>query len=315
MMLPIKLYVSPHEGLEIPETLSHKGVEITVAGYENGCVTLLLNEDLTLRDHIRAVEYHLGDGHSVSREPPVTLVELNIVAGDLAAMKPLGKPIWESIFRKPQPVLHIHEWYASSMSDEYVYLPNNLLKQGADMEEYTSNAMYTEVLTHAYRLLCKKVGIQPFAILANGSVLDCASVQPSHGLQMTVAGNRAGRLANSRLDDFDDSPYAREFIEVLISLGPQHYESEIVKRKVLSKAENILFGKASHTHNQRFIQRLLDNTSCSDVTALLNILTGMVTDGLVLEDSAEEFMARVARSPLSAELNTLCKQYGERNVE
>lgn len=312
MTTPIKLHINPQECVDIPDTLQYKGQEIQITDYQDGCLTMALNESLSIRDHIRAVEDWIGEDYIVTREKPqAPRVEFNIVSDDLTIRKPLGRLVWDSVFRKPEPVSDAMEWYQGPQSDEYVYLPNNLRKTGPDTEEYMSNAMYTEVLTHAYRRMCNKLGIAPWINLADGTRINGAKVQPSDGAQPTSSGSRAARLANSRLDDYDDSIYAVDFIQAIIDLEPHQYESEIVRRKVLAKVEHILMGKTSHVYNQRFIQRLLDKVQCSDMAALVSILTGLVSDGFILEDSEQEFTSRVLRTPLVGEVDDLIRAYGE----
>lgn len=312
MKLPIKLYLSPQDVEGIPEKLTYKGLDIAVHGFNNGCLELAMNDDLSIRDHVRAVEDHFGEDVIVSRDVPVIpRVEFNIVSDDLSVRKPLGKPIWDSIFRKPEPVVDTKEWYQSSQSDEFVYLPNNLRRVGPEAEEYMSNAMYTEVMVHAYRNLCKKVGINPCISLTNGVLTQAMRVMPADGSQQVPVGSRAARLANSKLVDFDDSAYAIEFIQSIIDLKPHLYDSEIVRRKVLAKVEHILMGKSSHVYNQRFIQRLLEKVQCTDMGSLLSVLTGLVSDGFVLEDSQDEFTSRVLRTPLASEANDIIKHFGD----
>lgn len=240
-------------------------------------------------------------------------VTLKTDGEDLDAMAPIGKLIWDSVFKKPPPVTDIKAWSVSGESDEYVYIPNNLAKEGDEVEAFIANAHYTEVLTEAYRTMCEAHTLSPYVALQDGSTAPCAMVRGCHGAQYRVAGEKAGRLANSTLIDFDDSGYAEEFIKHIMSLGKDQYENEVVLRRVLAKVEHILMGRSSHTYNQRFIQRFLDILDEGEgfgggtKDKLLSVFQTMTQSGHVLEDSIDEFTSRCSRAGLLEHLPSLEK--------
>jgi hypothetical protein len=93
-----------------------------------------------------------------------------------------------------------------------------------------------------------------------------------------------------------------------MALRPYQYESESVLRTVLAKAEYILMGKTSHTYNQKFMKRFMErfeDADQSNADRVLHILSGMITEGLILEDSREQFKARIIRGRLDADLDAL----------
>lgn len=240
-------------------------------------------------------------------------VTLRTDEDDLNAMVPIGKIIWDSVFRKPPPVGDIKAWSASQESDEYVYIPNNLAKEGDEAEAFMANAHYTEVLAEAYRTMCEVNGIKPCAYLQDGTTFPCVLAKGYHGAQYKIPGEKAARLANSTLIDFDDSGYAVQFIKHILSLRKDQYESEAVLRRVLAKVEHILMGRSSHTYNQRFIQKFLDlldedvDFDIGSKDKLLSVFQLMVQSGNVLEDSLEEFMSRATRAGLREKLPTVEK--------
>jgi hypothetical protein len=301
------------ETADIPETLTIKGQEIRVVSVTGGGLNVNMNPNLAWVDHEEAVREAIRGhppAHRLSFVP-----ETAIAVEDLDAMQPAEVPVWDSLFRKPAPVVDLFGWVESPLADQFIYLPNQIRKQGADAEEYITNAQYTEVLTNAYRVMCLSLGIHPEALLEDGQTrIACWTVQPHEGAQLSYEGARSARLANSRLYDYDDSAYAKDFLRALIGLSRDQYESESIHRTVLAKAEYILMGKTSHTYNQKFMRRFVTLFEALDGTIsdrVLNILSGMLADGLVLEDSVEEFKARVIRGRLDGDLDQLLKIYGE----
>lgn len=240
------------------------------------------------------------------REIAEPVLELNPSDPYLEAMVPIGKKIWDSIFVKPTPVVDLQQWLHTSESDEYVYLPNDASKMSWESEQFTSNAMYTEVMVNAYNLLCQRKDIRPKARLVNGLTVSLRGLTPIQGSQHTVPGENASRLANSKLIDFDDSGFATDFLECICDLRTDQYESEPIRRRVLAKVEHILMGRTSHTYNQRFIHALYNrfvNELMPDdpwadhrvplTNCILSVVKQMVMDGLVLEDSKEIFLHKL----------------------
>lgn len=292
----VDLFITPHEGVFIPDHLDYKGSRFRITSQGEGKLTVELNEDLTIRDHLEALRSALGV--DVSKEKPPTLqpiVEFVMGSDDLNLRQVLDKPVWQSIFKKPDPVLDLSEWCQSQVSDNYVYLPNVLRGDQVPYEEAMHNGYVTEVLVNTYKRLCEAKDISPTILLTNGTRIPARSVMTSHGMQATP-GNRAGRLANSVLDDFDDSEYARDFIQELIHLPAYLYESRPIHRKVLAKVEHILLGKSSHIYNQRFIAKFFeraDITQTDQAEKLLSVLKAMVIEGLVLEESENQFHVKM----------------------
>ena len=250
-------------------------------------------------------------------------IEININDPQLESLTPIGRLIWDSVFIKPAIVPSLSQWLNTTQSDEAVYLPNDGSKLAPDMEEAVSNAMYTEVLTNAYRAMCARVGIAPKVILCNGEILNAAEVIPFDGAQHTMPGERSSRLANSKLIDFDDSEYARDFIQCICDLTPDQFEKEPIRRRVLAKVEHILMGRSSHTYNQRFIHALYEYF-VSDIVdvpwaahrvpmtnCVMGILKQMVVEGMVLEDNKYVFLGRLKAMGFSEYEEAVAKVYDE----
>lgn len=249
----------------------------------------------------RLVKYHDWE-IGVMQEPKIALNMLDPIMDN---MQPSGKLIWNSIFAKRKPVVSLQLWTTTEEADDYVYLPNDCSKSGADVEEFISNAFYTEVMVNAYKKLCAEKSINPEIQLVYGSTLKCTELKPNSGSQHTIPGEIAGRLANSRLINFDDSIYAKDYIRCICDLVPGEYEKEPVRKRVLAKVEHILMGRTSHTYNQRFIHAIYNQfmNSAADVSwseyrvnismAVMGILKQMVVESLVLEDNKELFMSRL----------------------
>lgn len=240
------------------------------------------------------------------RKIPEPTVEINVSDPFLDAMVPVGKKIWDSIFVKPMPVVNVNNWLQGIESDDYVYVPNDSSKRPEEQEESLSNAMYTEIMVNAYRLLCERKNINPKIRLQNGIVMQAKSIRPVHGTQHTILGEKSSRLANSKLEDFNDSAFAKDYIECICDLEESQFEKESIRRRVLSKVEYILMGRTSHTYNQRFIHLLYDkfvnqvgeddpwvNHRVPLTHCILGTLKQMVVEGLVLEDNMELFLLRL----------------------
>lgn len=258
-------------------------------------------------------------------------VELNPSDPQLEGLKPTGKLIWDSVFTKPAPVANLSQWANLDIADSYVYLPNDLSKPLGQQEEATSNSMYTEVLVNAYVRLCRQEGIKPKVQLSCGLVLPVDTLSPFQGTQHNVPGETASRLANSSLVNFDDRNYAVEFIACICDLDSWEYESEAVRRRVLSKVEHILMGRTSHTSNQRvihalynrFIYELEENDPWAAdrvgiARCVMGVLKQMVTDGYVLADSTDIFihkMTALGFGLFSQALTEVYNQYGGVRVE
>jgi hypothetical protein len=299
-------------GLLPPEQITYKGKCIKVAGSTPTGIVLVLHMELAPKEHHTAVQEWIEG--KPAKPPKDVRVEMPLDTLDLETMQPQGLMVWDSLFKKPEPVVDMFAWAESPLADQFIYLPNSIRKQGVEAEEYITNAHYTEVLTNAYRKMCEAADIKPVALLEDGvQQVMCWRVQPYDGSQASFEGARSARLANSRLYDFDDSAYAKLFIKTLIELKPFEYESEPVLRTVLAKAEHILMGRTSHTYNQKFIKRFMGRLTDTDPSLserVLNILSGMITEGLVLEDSFEQFKARVIRGRLDADLDFLLQAFG-----
>lgn len=278
--MELKLFFSGGSPPGALDEILYRGELIRILSVQVGQAVFELNEELSVKAHMEALKAYLGGNAQVGTE--------ELKEAPLLASVP---KVWDSIFRKPQPVLDLLAWSSTEESDAYVYLPNTL-RRSTDTEEYIANAHFTEVLTNAYRSMCKDLGIQPTAQLIQGAIIHCHEVRPYQGAQHNVVGERASRLANSRLVDFDDSPHAGAFLRALKSLRPKDYENEDVLRRVLAKVECILTGHTSITYNQKFIQRFFEKDSEPDGN-IMAILKSMTVDGLVLSESLHEFRRRL----------------------
>jgi hypothetical protein len=294
------------EGRDVPEKITCKGLVIKVIGRTETGLGVSMNPDLSYTDHVAAVASFIEGGSKATKE---IRIEMPLDPIDLDSMEEAGVPVWDSIFRKPEPVTDLTYWSNTPFVDQFIYLPNSIRKQGVDSEEYIANAQYTEVLANAYSTMCWNVGIQPVALLADGQTqVRCWMVQAHDGSQLSTEGSRSARLANSRLWDFDDSRYAKDFLKAIMSLKPHQYESDSILRTVLAKAEYILMGRTSHTYNQKFLKRFLEKFDTADTSSMdivLHMLSSMIAEGKVLEDSAEEFRVRIIRARMDSQLDTL----------
>lgn len=239
-------------------------------------------------------------------------IELNLTDPSLDSMVPTGLKVWDSCFVKLPPVVDLEQWMATKEADGCVYLPNDSSKYGDDAEQTLSNSLYTEVMVEAYILMCQRLTIKPRIQLASGAVIPFNELCPMAGTQHTVPGERSARIANSKVLDFDDSGYAKEFIQAICDLKPWQYDKEPVRRRVLAKVEYILMGRTSHTYNQRFIHALYNSfvNDTSEVpwakhrvavaSCVMAILKQMVVEGLVLEDNKELFLVRIRKMGFGA---------------
>lgn len=284
----------------------------------------LLREDPTEEDlhyeMARLVETQHYELEQSEDDVELPVIEININTADVELLQPVGRHIWDSLFAKREPVYDLKAWITTAEADNYVYLPNDL-SRGNHAEDYISNAYYTQVLVNAYTLLCKRFGLDPKIMLANKQVERCAYLHPLDGTQTTVKDGIADRLANSKLVNFDDSDYAREFLVCLCDLTPDQFHNEPTRRRVLSKAEFILMGRSSHGYNQKFVRALYDSlfNSGPDVpwetdrelvcTAALNCAHQMVIEGMIVEDKKDLFLSRMASYGYGHLLTALAKVF------
>lgn len=217
--------------------------------------------------------------------------------------------LWDRAFAKPPPVLSRDDWAMSPEAHEYVYLPNALSQQGDAAEDYYSNGLYTGIMLGAYQRMCRKVGINPVVKLSNGVSKDVLSMTPMDGVQTGKTGERAARLANSRLADCDDSLYMREFLAELPIEREDDASEKQARLTVLSKLELILAGKSTHVSNRLFVQRFLEglnehhdalqnlfgNSLGKVLSNISLILNAMVDEGMILASAETEdiFMHRI----------------------
>lgn len=218
---------------------------------------------------------------------------------------PLNKPIWQSVFRKPSPVIDLQHWLATREADEYVYVPNDASKSIAEAEDIVSNSMYTEVLVNAYKKMAKRLGVNPRVKMFDGITVPVMNLTPMWGTQPHPVGERSARLANSTLVDFDDSAYASDYITAICDLECHEFEKEPIRKRVLAKVEHILMGRTSHTYNQRFVHNLYEKLMHQSVDSawaqnrigvtntVLGILKQMLLEGVVMEDSMDMFITRL----------------------
>ena len=137
----------------------------------------------------------------------------------------------------------------------------------------------------------------------------CDDIYPRHGSQYRVVGERAARLANSTLMDFDDSGYAASFCASILALPPDQYESDAVRCRVLAKVEHILYGRSSRVYNQRFISKMLAHRLPGGPEPVIAVLKSMVSEGLVLEDSIGVFEKKMYLSDSYGQLPDLLEIY------
>lgn len=246
-----------------------------------------------------------------------------------------NQPVWDRLFAKPSPVPLLSEWVYSEESHKYVYLPNDNSRPEGCGEDVVSNAFYTEILVNAYVSLCRDMGITPSIMLSDGkTILQCLSLTPMEGTQHAVLGEISGRLANSKLIDFDDSMFHLQFLECLKSLEKHQYENASVHRTVTAKAERVLLGYTSHTSNHTFIKRyyahMLDNFLANQalgtglgnpylLSAVMSTFKRMVEDDMVIEDNQTKFIQRLSSGGFHNESEALgaifrqCLSSGEEN--
>jgi hypothetical protein len=282
--MTITLYVTPKE-VELPSNLLHRSESIQVVSNTRGAVTLELNDDLSVKEHIAALQTYIGSNYEISRKVP-----------EPEACK---HPIWDSVFIKPEPIMGLDRWCNSEAGDKSVFLPNDLLREGADIEEYVANAHYAGILINAYRTLCDECMINPLILTTGGQVLKARDLTPQVNSQYTILGSRSAKLANSKLVDFDDRPYMQKFIDIL---NRPNNENDAVRVRVLAKVEHILLGYTKHVYNQKFVQRFLEVVDSNEFLAhaevVLAVIRSMIADNWVLETSAVEFRRRIYKSGL-----------------
>jgi hypothetical protein len=256
-----------------------------VLSYEDNTLTLLKDEDLTTAGHIKKVQRFFGNEVQVSLAPETTT-----------------KSVWESVFAKPDPVYDLEEWEASLESDEYIYLPNNMQMPDGRLESVVLNARFTEVLTNAYREMCRAQGINPTVRIVQGATLACWHVTPQQGCQPNVPDEISARLANSKLYGFDDSQYAQAFLDHIAKLTPDQYESPAIRHFVLAKAEYILLGTTKKKTNQKFMEEFSKAVGDEHIGKLQANLRFMVTNGMVLQESDNAFELSLVRGRLDKSL-------------
>jgi hypothetical protein len=264
-----------------------------------------------------------ADSVTLGGPGPVDVADIDV---DVKKLAILGKPIWNSLFKKPVPVMDRSKWAESQDSDEYVYLPNCTRYRGNDAEDFNSNTLYTEVLLEAYKAMCESCGINPVVRTKKGMEIPVLDVETYRSLQTTCIGERASGLVGSTLIDFDDSKYAKKFITCIQDLDPDLVTNQPAKQTVLAKVEHILAGKSSHIFNQRLmqnvfslmsvlyfedIQELYKDRSGDVVCRVADILKCMVDSGFVLQKSHIEFQTRLQSGGLSHGAELLLKIFNE----
>jgi len=208
--------------------------------------------------------------------------------------------VWDRVFAKRGPVYGLSEWCKSEEASNYVYLPNDLGLSEGFAEESQSNAFYTEVLVTAYTDMCNKFSIRPQVRLWDGTLLEAADATPIDGCQHHVKDEVSSRLANSKLEGFNDWRYRDAFLECLRDMhGKYPYQSEATYVTVLAKCENTLLGRSKHIPNQKFAERVgnyldrLPHGSATLVTTVMGVCRQMMQEGLVLQHSRPLFEKRV----------------------
>jgi len=334
MQVPIKLQVTPSNGslqAVLAEKLDKK--LLTVLAVEGDAVTLGIDVATPPVMALGAVAESLPqcdvrfypDNVSALQ---TTELRLNppIDSVDIVNIKPQATHVWSALFKKPPPVFDRQHWADSDISDKFIYIPNCTRFEGPSAEDYNSNAMYTQIMLEAYQDVCRKRKVNPLVRLASGAEVPVLNLRPFQASQTHISGERASGFANSTLVDFDDGVFAKDFITAVSLLKPEQYTTEPAKQTVLSKAELILAGKASHMYNQRFmkdyfslmtvnfaedLEEEFKGNSTQAQTTLLNIFRGMVADGFVLEAGIEEFQARLWQSGMGDYVDFVCKIYQE----
>lgn len=289
MATNLELFLKPWVGVTFPETLLWEDEVIEVVSYDHGTVVLKINEDLSIKQHIQAVAQVVPGDTEILREAPF---------GHFLTGK--APKVWDSIFKKPEPVFGMEAWLQSAESDSYTYYPNDLLRNGPDAELYIQNARINAVLVNAYTTMCNQVGISPKAKLVDGTTVCVKSLKPIDGLQHKLEGERSARLANSELD-IDDSMYAAAFLEALYGLMPFDYDNGVVLHTIQAKVENILLGKTDKVSNIRFIQRFLAAARVGESVAVVNIISSMCDEGFILEESIKDFGIRLLKQNIDKE--------------
>lgn len=310
--------------------IKYKGEKLTVVFDGSDSVSMVMSEHLTIAQHREALEQNLP-GVSVELVEPATkktaqLQTLNLDSVDLVNFKPKNVPVWGNIFRKPPPVFDRGRWGTSEVSDEYIYIPNCSKYGGEEAEDFNSNAMYTQVMLSAYKLMCLKEDINPLVLLRDGSEYHVEELLTRHGVRNSAPGERAAGLANSCLVDFDDSKYGKVFLEAVAAVPAVEISREPARRTVLSKCEYILAGKRSHTYNQRFVKTYLElladehknefnemfkERSGEAQANIVGIFRAMVMDGFVLDEGSEIFEARLWAASMGDSTDFLLRVYRE----
>jgi len=310
--------------------ITYAGITLKVSSVVGDVISLEMNEELSIADHKLALSmaaptevFTLIPVQGRSKPKP-KLRELNLDAVDLVNFESKRVPVWDNLFKKPAPVFDRGHWAATEESDSYIYIPNCTKYSGEETEDFNSNAMYTQIMLNAYKLLGKEVGINPVVRLCSGVEMLLKDVEPRHSVRNDTAGERAAGLANSTLVDFDDSKYGTAFLDCVVRLDSRHVAKEPARRTVLAKCEYIFAGKMSHTYNQRFVASLLEaisggyesqfsekfGSNAPEVQAcLVGILRAMVMDGFVLEESISVFESKLWAANLGDSAEFLMEIY------
>jgi len=336
MLIPIKLRITkkPEDLQELVSAITVGGQPLKVLSVLEEQVTIAITLSTPPVLVIDEIKKALSNSDvSVWEEPP-----LKVTVAEIASMKldPVdvvnvvtrAMSVWDVIFKKPPPVFDRNHWAELEVSDKFIYIPNCTRFKGPSAEDYNSNAMYTQIMLAAYQNVCRARGVNPLVRLQNGRELPMLTLQAFHGSQTHLEGERAAGLANSVLVDFCDEDMGSDFIAAVSLLEEDDFQSEPARQTVLAKSELILAGKSSHMYNQRFIKefyQLVSVNYAQDLgeifganevqaqSATLNIFRGMVIDGFVLEDSLEEFKARLWASGLGQYEGFLGNIYSEVN--
>jgi len=334
MQIPIKLQVTPSSN-NLQTVLIKKLDEklLTVLSVEGDAVILGIDVDTPPVTALEVVAESLPqcnvrfypDKASALQATEIHL-DPTIDSVDIVNIKPEAAHVWSAIFKKPPPVFDRQHWADSPVSDKFIYIPNCTRFEGPSAEDYNSNAMYTQIMLEAYQDVCRKRKVNPLVRLAAGAEVLVLNLKPFQASQTHIPGERASGFANSTLVDFDDGIFAKDFITAVSLLKPEQYTTEPAKQTVLSKAELILAGKASHMYNQRFmkdyfslmtvnfaedLEEEFKGNSTQAQATILNIFRGMVADGIVLESGIEEFQARLWQSGMGDYADFVCKIYQE----
>ena len=308
---------------------------LTISQKTASSITVEMNPDMTVNQHKAALESVLSGcvadlvKQKEKDQPPtefkkVSIPDIPLAEVDMETACFTGVPVWESLFCKPKAVYDLKAWADSEDYRKYVYLPNCSGQVGSRAEDFNSNSMYTLVMLKAYQNMCRKEGINPTVELKSGANFKVLSLTTFHGIDTVTEAERSAGLANSKLVDFDDSSFAKYYINEVINLDQDSYDNEPAKKTVLSKSELILSGKTSHKYNQIFVKRFFEmveleyqqefidsfGADVADIQArVYSHLRSMIVEGLILEDNLEDFQARLWRAGLKEYVDLISVVY------